>query len=81
MIKTIAELKDLIVFARENKLKSLKVGDIALEVSELAHIDTAQGIDMGTGLNKAVTASIGGLFDEQAPDEDDEDLLFHSSRP
>lgn len=83
MIKTIDELKDLIIFAREQKLKTLKIGEIVIEVSDIAHVSELANIpEMGVSKNPAVTASIGGLLDELGnQDEDDEDLLFHSARP
>lgn len=83
MIKTIEELKDLIIFARANKVKSLKIGELELEVSELAHIDTTPGLEQGQSQNPSVTASIPGLFEglSDSLDPEDEELLFHSSRP
>lgn len=83
MIKTIEELKDLIIFAREQKLKSLKIGGVSIEVSDLAHVSELTNIpEMGVSKNPSVTASIGGLLDELGPqDEDDDELLNWSSRP
>jgi hypothetical protein len=82
MIKTIDELKDLILFAKDNKVKNLKVGTIELEISELAHIEQTSGLEMGQSVNKSVSASIGGFQDDgEQVDPEDEDLLFHSSRP
>lgn len=79
---TISELKDLILYAREHKLKSLKVGEIAFEISEIAHISESTELDMGTGRNKAVTASLSDLIgDSQLSPEEEEELLFHSARP
>lgn len=79
MLKTIDELKDLILFARQQKLKSLKIGEIELEISELAHVEQFSGLEMGQSRNTAVTASSGSLIPDSI--DEDEDLLFHSSRP
>lgn len=83
MIKTVEELKDLIIFAREQKLKTLKIGEISLEISDLAHVQDLSNVpELGTSKNTAVTASFGGLLDELSEqDSDNEDLLFHSSLP
>jgi len=79
---TINELKDLIIFAGKNRVKSIELSGVKFEMSELAHIDGITEQDMGTGRNTAVAASITSLVEDGAlSDEEEEDLLFHSSRP
>lgn len=79
---SIDELKDLIIFAKTNKVKSLKIGEFTVEISEIAHITDHGEIDMGQSKNKAVVASMSELVgDSQLTAEEEEDLLFHSARP
>lgn len=82
IIANISELKDLIIFAREQKLKKLKIGEIELEVSDLAHIEATQALEMGQSINPSVSASIGSLLEGiDREDPEDEELLYHSARP
>ena len=79
---TIDALKDLILFARQNRVKSVEFDNVKFEMSELAHIDQMNELDMGTSKNQAVTASITSMVEDGAlSEEEEEDLLYHSSRP
>jgi len=79
---TIDALKDLILFARQNRVKSVEFGNVKFEMSELAHIDQMNELDMDTSKNQAVTASITSMVEDGAlSEEEEEDLLYHSSRP
>ena len=77
---SINELKDLIIWARNQKVKILEVSGIKVEFTELAFIDQVQGLDTGHGPNPEVTASTKTFSDDANEEELDEALLFHSSQ-
>lgn len=52
MVKTVEELKDLIEWAKKTRVKSLKIGEIEVQMSDLAFID-----QLGDDLNKAPLAT------------------------
>lgn len=80
MQMSMEELKSLIIWAKEQRVKILEVSGIKVEFSELAFIEQVQGMDIGQSPNPKLTAS-SQTFADDAQNEDDEDLLFHSSRP
>lgn len=77
---TIEQIKELIIWAKSEKVKILEVSGIRVEFTELAFIDQIQGLEMGQSANPEVTVSTKTFADEIA-NEDDEELLFHSSLP
>ena len=77
---SIEELKSLIIWAKEQKVKVLEVSGIKVEFTELAFIENMQGVDAGQSPNPKLSAST-STFSDDVSDQDDEDLLFHSSRP
>lgn len=80
---SIEELKGLIIWAREQKVKILEVPGIKVEFTELAFIEQVHGLDSGQSSNPEVSISTKTFADEISKDEAAEydELLFHSSRP
>jgi hypothetical protein len=81
MIKSIDELKEFILWSKSQKVKSIKVGDIVIEISDLAFIEGFQ--DLGTSEPDKKTPDISvpststRLPDgNQQPAEEDEDLYW-----
>jgi len=77
MIKNIAELKQLIQWAKDNKVKSINLGDIKFELSDFAYIEGAELTDeqIASGLSEYNTDTL----TDTLKDEENEDLLFWSS--
>lgn len=78
MLKTVDELKSLILWAKEQHLTKLKVGDVEVEISVLGFPNVQEFVD---GPVKELTSGSATLSDtdtEQA--QDDEDLLFWSAK-
>jgi hypothetical protein len=81
MVKSIIELKELIVWARSQRLKSLKLGDIALEFSELVHVESLPNmLDEPTSAGLETPASTPKLPNGNAEIPEDEQLLYWSTR-
>jgi len=68
MFKDISELKSFILWAKDQKIKRLKVGECEAEFSDLVHVE------------EMITAPETKVNQEQQQKEDEE-LLFWSSRP
>ena len=76
------QIKDLITFAKANMVKNLTVGNVSIEISELAHLPSDNGVEMGQSKNPAISGQFGDLTsDYKLSAEEEEELLFHSSRP
>lgn len=71
MIKNLDDLKAFITWARDNKIKKVKMKGIEVEISDLAFIDQ---ISSQVGTNTATD-----LSKSQMPEDNEEDLLFYSS--
>ena len=80
------EIMELVRFCIKNKVKSLKVGDVSFELSDLAFIED---LNLGTNLPEGVqavsdkehryeTLDTFAETEEMTPEEE-EDLLFWSS--
>ena len=75
MITTIKELKEFILWAKEQKISSVKIGDIAFEVSNLALIEAT---DIPAYVEQPSTT---GLNEQDLNEQkEDEDLLMWSTR-
>lgn len=74
MIKSVEELKALILWAKEQKLKRLKVGDIEVEVSDISILESVQ-------VEKLVSPPTGSMPQQatQTENEEDDELLYYSS--
>jgi hypothetical protein len=78
MFGSTQELLDFIENAKKAKVKAFKIGEISVEFSDLAFLDTVE-----------ISAEMARAVDRQALDEralsekeqldEDEELLFHSS--
>lgn len=80
MIKTVSELQDLIVWAKAQKLKSVEVQGIRFEFSDLAHIEGLNDLASEPARDLSKPASSPRLPDGNAQANEDEELLFYSSR-
>lgn len=81
MIKTVDELKELILWAKSEKVKSLKIGDIIIEMSDLALIEDIQA--KPEQANSKVTASVTTFMEDMASTgnkKEDEELLYWSAQ-
>jgi len=77
----VTELKELILWAKSHKIRSLKLGDVSFEISELAFVDSLPDISAPQPIDLSVPPMSNKLPDgNQQPTEDDE-LLYWSSRP
>jgi hypothetical protein len=83
MIKTVSELKEFIVWAKSQKVKSVKLGDIHVELSDLALISDLQDISSSEAISQkdlSVPASSPKLPGGNAQLSEEEELLFYSTR-
>lgn len=80
MMLSIEDLKDLVVFSRQHKVKSLKIGDVIIEMSDYGFIeDVSKPIDVPP--EEILASNKNWVDDVQQPSpEEDEELLFHSSK-
>ena len=77
MVNNISELKELILWCKENKLKSVSINGISFELSELAHVENIQGLTTESHLEqKEINAN---TENRQSESNSEEDLLFWSS--
>lgn len=83
LLLSIDEIKDLIKFAKTEKVKKLQIGNVNFELSDYALID---GLYTGTGTEntpqKEETFSTKNMVDTNVSEQDieDQDLLFWSSK-
>lgn len=75
MISNISELKELITWAKANKLNRLKIGEIEFELSELNHVESYP--DVPGLMTPAESAKIPN---GNAEPPEDEQLLYWSTR-
>lgn len=77
---SIEDLKDLVVFSRQHKVKSLKIGDVIIEMSDYGFIeDVSKPIEVPP--EEILASNKNWVDDVQQPSpEEDEELLFHSSK-
>ena len=77
MINNTEELKKLITWAKENKVKSLKIGEISFELSELSFIE-----DIELSQDR-ISSNVGEYNNDTLTDtldsNEDEALLFWST--
>lgn len=78
MVKDINELKNLILWAKEQKVKSIKIADIHFELSDLALIEDLTSVedailneDKKTVVQKDLIES-----NQSSKEEDSEDLFW-----
>lgn len=80
MMLSIDDLKDLVQFSRQHKVKSLKIGDVIIEMSDYGFIeDVSKPINVPP--DEILASSKNWVDDAQQTSQEDEDeLLFHSSK-
>ena len=79
MVNSVEELQKLILWLKANKVKSLKLGDTHVEMSDYAFLadlsdESIQAPEVKTEKTKSWTE------EEQAPDQTDDEALFWSTR-
>ena len=80
MLTNIQELLDFIEYAKEQKIKSFQIGEIKVDFSELAFIDQlASDGSMGRRMQTEEKDTSKTLVDTLSEDNED-DLLFWSSK-
>ena len=83
MVKDISELKELIMWAKSMKVKSLKLGDTQFELSDLALVEGLQDISqeaVQAQKDLSTPASSPRLPNGNTEVTDEEELLFWSAR-
>lgn len=71
MIKSISELKELILWAKSQKVQRIKMGEIEVELSQYAAIESLVNSEKNTQIP----------IEESTSKENDDELLFASSDP
>ena len=86
MIKDINELKELILWAKSERVRTLSVGNIAFELSDLALSESLMELTANEGKPEKPQKELSNLSSQLMIDtenmskEELEDLLYHSSR-
>ena len=84
MVNNVEELKNLILWLKKTKVKSLKLGETVIELSDLALIEDLQDATAAPQAPKEDQSTKEGGVEEltnvSEPNEDEE-ILFHSARP
>lgn len=83
MVKTVEELKELILWAKKERIQALKVGDIEVHMSALAFTDVPDisAPDSATKDLSSTTKTSDVTLDGDSLSKEEEDaILFHSSR-
>lgn len=77
MVNNIEELKNLILWCKEQKVKSLKVAEYSFELSDLALVEDLHSFEDATLNEDKKTVTQKDLMDSQpTPEEDAEDLYW-----
>ena len=77
MFKKIKEIKDFIVWCKNNKVKSVKYGDLEFELSEISFVDEISSIKADEMSQEIKEKNI--LNNESTNKEDDEMLYWSSN--
>lgn len=72
MIKSVQELKDLILWAKEQRISEFHINDVKITFSPLAFVDA---------LSAQSDAEMVKVLKNLGEDTEDEEILFHSARP
>lgn len=73
MFTTVAQLKNFITWAKEQGIRELKVDNVEIKFSELAFIPQSEFKDMSIGGASTLADT------EQLSQEEENDILYHSS--
>lgn len=76
MVNNIEELKNLILWCKEQKVKSLKVAEYSFELSDLALVESFQSQEEAILNEEKKTVVQKDLIDLDASKEDEEDLYW-----
>jgi len=79
MMLSIEDIKDLVLFARKQKVKVLQIGDVKLEMSDYAFIEDVTKEASIEVKEKDVDPKIWAEEKEEMDQKEYDDLLFHSS--
>ena len=82
MLKNVKELKEFIKWAKANKIKNFKHGDISFELSDLAFVETTDYSEITDFEKKQLIDTDETDLTEQELEErrkEDEELLFWSA--
>ncbi len=80
MVKDINELKNLILWAKEQKVKSIKIADIHFELSDLALVEGFQSLEEAIlNENKTNVVQKDLIESEQSSKEEDNEDLYWST--
>lgn len=77
MFKNINDLKEFITWAKENKLKSVSIDDIAFEISELSFVEQLE--QAKPSLTEVTGDTLVDTSEEMTPEEEDETLFWSSN--
>jgi len=80
VFKTTQELKDFILWAAEAKIKAFKVGNMEVQFSDIAFIDAIQEITPDSRQNEERNTSKTITDTLEISKEEEDDLLFWSSK-
>ena len=82
MVKSVDELKDLIIWLKSQRVKSLKLGEVTVELSDYAFIESLSDEAPAPADKTSQKPETDGTLDQSAlfGDTDDDAVLYHSSR-
>lgn len=76
---SIAELKELILWAKSEKVQALQVGDVRVEFSNLAMVEGLPEFSTSQATDLSVPPSSDRLPSGNAQSDEDDDILYHSA--
>ena len=80
MVTNIEELKKLIIWCKEQKVKAVKLADISFELSDLALVENLSSIEDVILNEDKKTVVQKDLVDSQDSKQEDEEDLYWSTR-
>lgn len=81
MINSIDELKALVLWLKDNKVKSLKIGEIGIEISDFGLVEHLSGLESEPQPeNKEIVTTQKDWTDDLQPLSKEEEDLFWSTR-
>ena len=79
MVTSLSELKDLIIWAKAQKVQSLKVGEVEFTLSNYALIEDLIGLTSQTStVSQKTEEVVPPIPDPTKPPQDDPDLFWSS---
>ena len=80
LFTTTEELKDFIMWAKSQRLKSATIGQISFEFSELAHINDIESVPNVENVDVAAAPTSPKLPGGNTQTSEEDELLFWSAR-